>query len=103
MVLAYSMTPQACRAHRALPADVRERVNRLILGLRLAPGAGRRRGNEGERSATLNTETALVRVDYKLVEFPAKQVVVFGVWGFPKNALAGVYERLRAARQEGSG
>lgn len=99
MTLSYAMTSQACRVHRALPAELKARVDKLILGLRLAPKAGRYDQDKQQFSMDWHTDAEIMRIRYRVIEEGNPQLVVLDIRLFSKTALAGVYERLRAERQ----
>lgn len=99
MTLSYAMTRQACRVHRALRAELQARVDRLILGLRLAPKAGRYDQEKQQFSMDWHTDAEIVRIRYGVIEGVNSQLVVWDIRLFSKTALAGMYERLRAERQ----
>lgn len=99
MTLPYAMTRQACRARQRMPEELRARLDRLLLGLRLVPTIGLYDKDTQQFAANLNDGSAILKVYYMVVQDPQPQLVVLDIRAFPKSALAGVYERVRAQRR----
>jgi hypothetical protein len=72
----YALTVQACRQRQRLEPELRARLDKVILGLRLVPTIGLY--DPPSRQWTANVGGAL-RVTYQLIEEPRVQVVILQI------------------------
>lgn len=84
MKVPYAMTVQACHQHRRLTPELRARVDKLILGLRLAPTIGLYDKENRQFNAHVAGD---LRVTYQLIANPEPQLVIMQIVPMAANWL----------------
>jgi hypothetical protein len=72
----YALTVQACRQRQRLEPGLRERLDKVILGLRLVPTIGVFDPQSKQWTANVAGD---LRVTYQLIEEPRMQVVILQI------------------------